>query len=191
MALSDAIAALSDALDQSGAPAMLIGGIAVIARGIPRHTDDVDGTIAAEGVDLEELIRVLGRHEIEPRIADVIQFAQQHQVLLLVHAPSGTEIELSLAWLPFEQEALARAERLKLGTVRARVATAEDLVIYKAVAWRERDKADIEQLIQLHHEDIDFARVEQIVREFAAALEEPERFDEFVSLERKALASTQ
>ena len=168
---------------------MLIGGIAVIARGIPRHTDDVDGTIAADGVDLDELVRILAKHEIEPRVADAIQFALQHQVLLLVHAPSATEIELSLAGLPFEQEALARAERLDVGNVQARIATAEDLVVYKAVAWRERDKSDVERLIQLHHDKIDFVRVERIVGEFAAALETPERLDEFIALKRKALAS--
>jgi hypothetical protein len=189
MDLSDAIAALTLALDECGSPAMLIGGIAVIARGIPRHTDDVDGTIAAEGVDLEEIVRILAKHEIIPRVPDAIQFAQQHQVLLLVHTPSATEIELSLAWLPFEQEALARAERLDIGAVQARVATAEDLVIYKAVAWRERDKSDIEQLIQLHSDQIDFGRVERIIGEFAAALEEPERIAEPVALTRSALAA--
>lgn len=189
MDLSDAIAALTKALGEFGAPAMLIGGIAVIARGIPRHTDDVDGTIAAEGVELEELVQVLAKHDIEPRVPDAIQFAQQHQVLLLIHTPSKTEIELSLAWLPFEQEALARAEHLDIGPVRAPVATAEDLVIYKAVAWRERDKSDIEQLIQLHCAKIDFARVERIIGEFAAALEEPERIAEFITLKRSALAA--
>ena len=189
MDLSDAIAALTQALDECGSPAMLIGGIAVIARGIPRHTDDVDGTIAAEGVDLEEVVRILAKHEIIPRVPDAVQFAQQHQVLLLVHTPSATEIELSLAWLPFELEALARAERLDIGAVQARVATAEDLVIYKAVAWRERDKSDIEQLIQLHSDQIDFGRVEGIIGKFAAALEEPERLADFLALKRNALPS--
>ena len=190
MDLSDAISALSKALDESGSPAMLIGGIAVIARGVPRHTDDVDGTIAADGIDLEKLVLLLAKHGIQPRVTDAIEFARQHQVLLLVHTPSATEIELSLAWLPFEQEALMRAERLDLGAVQARVATAEDLVIYKAVAWRERDKSDIEQLIQLHHDKIDFARVEQIIGEFAAALEEPERITNFMALKNKAMATS-
>ena len=69
------------------------------------------------------------------------------------------------------------------------MATVEDLVIYKAVAWRQRDKSDIEQLIQLHHDKIDFARVDRVVEEFATALDEPERLREFVDLKRRALAS--
>lgn len=144
MDLSDAIVALTEALDATGAPAMLIGGIAVIAKGIPRHTDDVYGTISGEALDLEEIVRILKNHDIEPRVPDTIEFARQHHVLLLVHTPSATEIELTLAWLPFEHEALTRAERLDLGNVKAPVATAEDLVIYKAVAWRQRDKSDVE-----------------------------------------------
>jgi len=79
MDLSDAIGALSEALKQSGAPAMLIGGIAVITRGIPRHTDDVDGTIAGDAVVLEDLVRILGEHEIKPRIDDALSFARRHQ----------------------------------------------------------------------------------------------------------------
>ena len=166
MDLSDAIVALTEALDETGAPAMLIGGIAVIARGIPRHTDDVDGTISAEALDLEEIVRILKNHGIEPRVPDAIEFARQHQVLLLAHTPSATEIELTLAWLPFEHEALTRAERLDLGNVKAPIATAEDLVIYKAVAWRQRDKSDVEQPIQLYSSNIDFARVERSAQLF-------------------------
>ena len=188
MDLSDAIRAFALALDECHSPAMLIGGIAVVARGIPRHTHDVDGTISGEGVDLEELIRVLEKHDIEPRIPNALQFAQQHQVLLLVHTPSSTEIELTLAWLPFEQEALARAKLMTIGKARVPVATAEDLLIYKAVAWRERDKSDVEGLIQLHHAEIDFMRVERVVAEFATALEAPERLEEFIRLKEQALA---
>jgi hypothetical protein len=37
---------------------MVIGGIAVIARGVPRHTADVDATIWAEDLDAIDLTRV-------------------------------------------------------------------------------------------------------------------------------------
>jgi hypothetical protein len=55
------------------------------------------------------------------------------------------------------------------------IARAEDLVIYKAVAWRERDRTDIERLLAAHRGQIDLQRVRLVVREFAAALGEPER----------------
>ena len=36
---------------------MIVGGIAVIARGIPRQTVDIDATLWAEGLDVGEVLR--------------------------------------------------------------------------------------------------------------------------------------
>jgi hypothetical protein len=38
--------ALAGALDEAGVPGMIIGGIAVIARGGPRHTTAIDARFA-------------------------------------------------------------------------------------------------------------------------------------------------
>jgi len=94
------------------------------------------------------------------------------------HRPTGTPIEISLAWLEFEWEALARATVEDLGMLRVPLAQPEDLVIYKAVAWRDRDRADIERLLRIH-DGIDIARVRRRVEQFAEALDEPERVREF------------
>ena len=49
---------------------MIIGGIAVIARGVPRDTTDVDAAVWAEGLDPSSLLGVLSQHVITPRIAE-------------------------------------------------------------------------------------------------------------------------
>ncbi len=41
----EALQALTDALGELPAPAMVIGGVAVIARGVPRSTVDIDATV--------------------------------------------------------------------------------------------------------------------------------------------------
>lgn len=66
-------------------------------------------------------------------------------------------------------------------------ATAEDLIVYKAVAWRDRDRSDVERLLVLHGRSIDLERVRGLVREFAAALDEPERVEQFEALLTRAL----
>jgi hypothetical protein len=142
--LNAAIAALARALAQVPAPGMLIGGIAVIARGVPRTTRDVDATVSGERSHLDDVLRILEVHELLPRIVDARTFAEANQVLLLRHAPSGVDVDLSLAWLPFELEAIDAAEELSIGKARVRVARPEDLVIYKAVAWRPQDRQDVE-----------------------------------------------
>lgn len=178
-AFSSAMGALIAALGETQIPSMIIGGVAVIARGVPRETVDIDATILGEEVDLSALLQTLQKHGIVPRIEEAERFARKTQVLLLRHAESGIPIDLSLAWLPFEREALARATELEYEGHPVRIATAEDLIVYKATAWRERDVADIRRLLALHFEQIDLERIRPIIEEIFRLLGAEERIVEF------------
>ena len=182
LAVNAALEALAATFDDLGAPAMLIGGIAVIARGVPRTTLDIDAAVWAEGLDLDRAMAIFGRHGLAPRIQAARQFANERQVLLLRHEASGTPLDVSLAWLPFERDALARATPVDFGGATLRVALVEDLVVYKAVAWRERDRTDIERLLVAHPGTVDLGRVRSLVAEFAVHLDAPERVAEFEAL---------
>lgn len=184
-----ALVALDQALEKFGVPFMVIGGIAVIARGVPRQTIDVDATVWGKSVSLEDLLAGLGSQNIVPRIPDAEEFARRKQVLLLEHRPTGTPLEISLAWLPFEEEAIERSSLVTFRGVRVPVAQPEDLIVYKAVAWRDRDKADIERLLLLYGEELNLDRVRDLVQQFAEALEEPERVQEFEALLSRTLDS--
>ena len=174
-ALLSAIDALSTALDKLQAPSMVIGGVAVIVRGVPRLTQDIDATIWGPDITINAAMECLKTHSIFPRIDDADTFAKQHQVLLLVHKPSQMPIDLSLAWLPFEREALSRATTENIGDAVVRVASAEDLIVFKAVAFRDRDRSDIERLVSRHHANVDLDRVRLLVGQFAEVLEDPDR----------------
>lgn len=182
-----ALKALSQALDEVAAPSMIIGGVAVIVSGVPRETIDIDATILGKSSDLDSLVKIFTRHGIVPRIPDALGFAKQRSVLLLRHDPSGVTIEVTLAWLPFEEEALARARQIEFEGIKLRVARPEDLIVYKAAAWRERDRGDIERLLILHLADIDLARVRELIAQIGKALDDPQRlaaFDEMVERAR-------
>lgn len=51
----DAPRALRDGLEALGVPWMIIGGVAVIAHGVPRYTADVDATVSAPDEPLDTL----------------------------------------------------------------------------------------------------------------------------------------
>lgn len=108
----------------------------------------------------------------------------------MVHRPTGTPLDVALAWLPFERQALGRADWLEFGETRIRVARPEDLIVYKAVAWRERDRRDVEQLLVLHGDTIDLDRVRDLVRDFAELLDDPGRVEQFDEVVRRALGET-
>jgi hypothetical protein len=96
-------------------------------------------------------------------------------VLLLRHEPSGIHVDVTMAGLPFEEEAIRRGRSRPTRGVPVPIPlpTPEDLVIMKAVAHRPRDIADIEGILDLHP-GIDKARVRRCVADFAELLEAPE-----------------
>jgi hypothetical protein len=174
-AFLEALRAFHEALVELGAPFAFIGGVAVIARGVPRLTVDIDATVRAVDTDVDSVFQVLGRHDIHPRIDEAREFARMHQVFLALHEPTGTPIDLSLAWLDFENEAIGSSSEVDYADVRIPVAQAEDLVVYKIVAFRPRDLDDAEKLLDLHGRDIRIQRVRRLVRRFCEVLDDTSR----------------
>lgn len=181
-----ALAALAPILDSYKGHSVVIGGIAVIARGIPRVTRDIDVAFDGSSVTVQRLGAELGRVGIVPRIEDAFSFAAESQVLLMTHAATGIDIDVSLAWLPFELEAMAVAGPAKVGGVMLPIAQPEALVVYKAIAWRPQDQQDVERLLVLYGAQMDVARIRRQVRELGDAME-VNRIDGLEALLRRVL----
>jgi hypothetical protein len=185
-----ALDALSRALTESRAPWMVIGGIAVIARGVRRFTTDIDAAVRGDAIRPEKLLEIFRKHGIVPRIPDALSFAQANLVLLLRHDESGVDLDVSFAWSAFEHEALAESTLVDFGSVKVPMCTATDLIIFKAVAGRAVDLADAESLFALYP-DIDVARARRRVTELSALAEAPrilEAFDELVASQTTTIA---
>ena len=97
------------------------------------------------------------------------------QVFLGVHGPSGTTLDISLAWLAFEDEALRASRICDYAGIRIRIPRPDDLLIYKLIASRPQDLQDAEGLLVLYRDTIDFDRVRRIIGQFAEALDDPDR----------------
>jgi hypothetical protein len=171
LGIVDTLQAIAKMIDARPLGCAVIGGIAVIARGVRRLTRDVDLVVEGAAIDATSLVAELATVGIVPRIADPVEFATESLVLLMRHAQSGVDVDVSLAWLPFELEAIAEATSETIADVRLPVARAEDLVIFKAVAWRLQDQQDVERLLAIHARDLDLDRVRRRVAELAQALE--------------------
>lgn len=180
-----ALRALREGLAELGAPWLIIGGVAVIARGVPRYTGDIDATVWGPAVAPEHVLDALRRREIVPRVENPTEFAARHHALLLRHAPSGIPLDLTFAWLPFEDEAIRAGQECDYAGVRIRVPRPDDLIIYKLAAARPRDLDDAEALLLMYGPALDVGRIRRIVREFAEALEDRTRIDELARLLRR------
>jgi hypothetical protein len=171
--LEEALEALSDGLTACQAPWMVIGGIAVIARGVRRFTTDIDAAVRGDAVSVQSVLKTLAEFDVRPRIEDAQAFAEANLVLLLRHQATGVDLDVSLAWSAFEHDALATATITAFGSVRAPMCTPESLVVFKAIAGRPKDVEDAEALLALYP-DIDRARVRRRVAELSELAEAPE-----------------
>jgi hypothetical protein len=172
LSFEDAVRAVAALLDDLPGASMFIGGLAVIAHGYVRTTDDIDATVSGAGLTPERIVETAARHGIHPRIDDVAAFARRTQVLLLVHRASGVDVDLSLAWIPFEHEALARHQIVRFREMALRVSDATDLIVYKLVAGRAHDVEDARQLLIRHRSTIDRTRVRTVLAAFDELLDD-------------------
>jgi hypothetical protein len=179
--MADALCDLTAWLEGEQIPHAVIGGVAVSLLAQPRVTDDLDAVIACDTDLLESLLQKGAPHGFVPRISDAADFARRNQVILLQHQPTGINVDLSCGTLPFDQEMIARARKLTIGTVNIRVITPEDLIITKAVAHRPRDIADIEAILNIEP-NLDFDRIRSWVGKFAETLEMPELLEDLEKL---------
>jgi hypothetical protein len=151
----------------------VIGGVAAALLGRPRMTGDVDALVLVEDEGWETFVAAGARFGIRARRPDAIAFARRSRVLLLRHDPSGIDVDVSIGALPFEHEVVTRARRYRVAGLTVPLATAEDLIVMKAIARRPRDIADIEGLRDARRR-LDRRRILRVVHEFADLLEMPE-----------------
>lgn len=176
-----ALADLTRWLNAERIPGAIIGGVAASILGRPRTTRDVDALVLLDDGDWSDVVATAAAHGIVPRIDDAIEFAGRTRVLLLRHAPSGTDLDLSIGGLAFERELIARARTVTIGGTPIALATPEDLVIMKMLARRSRDLGDVEAVLDVQA-DLDVARIREWLREFSAALDTPEIHEDFERL---------
>jgi hypothetical protein len=133
-----------------------IGGLAVQRWGEPRLTLDVDCTLLTrfgqESRYVDELLAAFSGRVESPR-----EFALANRVLLLYSA-SRVPLDVALGAMPFEERCIERASAFDIGNGQSLLTcSAEDLIVFKAFAGRERDWLDIDTIIarQRHRLDVD------------------------------------
>lgn len=151
----------------------IIGGVANLRWGEPRLTRDVDATIVTgfgtEAPYIEAMLTAF-----RPRIPNAVAFARENRVLLL-ESPEGVPLDVALGGLPYEEEMVARATHAELAPgIFVRTVSAEDLVVLKAFADRDRDWVDIAGIIARQGPALDWSAIVTRLRPLVELKEAPE-----------------
>lgn len=135
-----------------------IGGLAVQRWGQPRMTADVDLTLLTGFGGEEPYVDAL-LATFAGRLPDVRDFALRHRTVLLV-AQNGIHVDVALGAMPFEENAVARASAFSIGNGRQlTTCSAEDLVVHKAFAGRDKDWLDVRGIVIRQGAALDHATI--------------------------------
>lgn len=160
-------------LEAAGLRACLIGGLVVPRWGQPRATTDADLTVLAPYGDEGPIIDTL-LERFAPRRPDARTFAMSYRVLLLV-SNERVNIDIALAALPFEVEAIDRATAWEIVPgIPVRTCSAEHLIVYKLVAGRPQDRVDVDGVVRRQGRRLDVEMIRRWAAEFAELKEDPD-----------------
>ena len=132
---------------------VVVGGVAVIAHGYERNTNDLDICYSPASANLEALggmlvqlgARLRGIEEDVPFIPDARALCRT-QILTLDTPDGGLDLLVEPEGSPGYAALKAQAERIEFDGFQILIASIEDLLAMKRAANRPRDQPDIQAL---------------------------------------------
>jgi hypothetical protein len=140
---------------------VLVGGLAVSARTVPRFTKDLDFAIAvATDREAEEIVHRMRSRDYDPVEVLEQDYMERLSGVRLARKGSDVLVDLLFASSGIENEVVASADRLEvLPRLTAAVATTAHLIALKVLAGRNQDLTDLGYLIPAASpNDLDAAR---------------------------------
>ena len=91
-------------------------------------------------------------------------------ILPIRHRVTGVRVDLAICMSGFEREAVSRATPVAVGAAAIPVVCIEDLLVMKALAGRPQEEADIQGLVDVQRDAIDWERCLATARSLGEAI---------------------
>lgn len=179
---TSALKKVIDFLNEIDVPFAIIGGVANAVRGRPRATEDIDLKVLIRDRTIADF-RQLAESRFAPHRRPWLGKAES--ALIISVEVEGTVVDMLAAVLPYEEQAVERAELVEVEGVSLPICTAEDLIIHKAISNRGQDWIDIEGILIRQSGKLDLAYIQRWLAQFAEALENPEILARFAKLHKE------
>jgi hypothetical protein len=170
--LNATLADAADLFEQAGVGYALVGGLASSMRGQPRVTADVDLVIAADVEQAFSIASGLDATPFKPLFEPIDEIVQSAFILPLRHRATGVKVDCALGLSGFERQLLRRAEALDLSGRRIPVASAEDLLVMKALASRPQDLQDMQGIVVASGHRLDWDYCLQVAKDLGEAVDQ-------------------
>ena len=181
--LENTLLKITRLLDRNKIPYMLIGGYAMVIHGFPRFTRDLDISL---GIDNEKIDYVLNavKKDFKVLVKDPAAFARDTNVLLLQDIETGIRIDLIFTFIEFERNAISQADVIEFKGGEIRNVSIENLIVYKMLSGRERDKEDVGMMLAGKAKDLDMQKISNCIKGMSEILQD-ESYREWISIKSK------
>ena len=144
-----------------------IGGLALQRWGEPRYTQDVDlSLLCPYGEELATAGRLA--ELFQSRFDGAVEFTVQSRVFLAQTA-DGTPVDIALGAIELELHCVARTSAFDFGGgISLLTCCAEDLIVMKVFANRDRDWPDVEAVITRRGPSLDWELIEHELKPLLA-----------------------
>jgi len=150
---------------------MVIGGLAILAFGRPRFTQDAGLKVLLSRDEAPRLIAALP--EEYKYLAASPEETLRQLGFVFVQDPSGVRIDLLLAETGFDAQAMTSAREVEvLPGIIMTTCSPEDLIIYKMISTRARDHDDVPGIIRRQRNTLDHKYIIDWLRQFEQALDD-------------------
>lgn len=145
---------VAEILQRRGVRYALMGGLAVVARGRVRTTQDIDLMMSISQLALPGFLEELVANGFPVDLPDAIQ-RWNYEGLMPLRSGSGVRIDFMKAVLPIFDSILQRATEVDFEGLKLRVIEVEGLLLLKLIAFRPQDQLDVQGLLAANVGQID------------------------------------
>jgi hypothetical protein len=162
---------LQKRLAEAGIASAVIGGLAVAVWGEPRLTRDADVKVSLQREQASVLLDLLSPGYTF--LSDKPEQTLRRMGFLFVKDVTGLRLDLLLADTSFDIQAIQRAHSVDIQPdLTITVCTPEDLVLYKMISTRPRDREDVQGVVRRQGEALDDAYILYWLQQFEQALDD-------------------
>lgn len=154
--LNDLLGKAVRALTSAGIDYALVGGTALLLAGRDRNTRDVDVVAILQPGQLQALIASSAlegfSHSPSKDVYTLESVTIYRFFLFLEDVEVSLSLDVQIGNTPYHEAVMERARPLALAGLELKVASLEDLIILKLIAFRPIDRADCLHLLRLYPE---------------------------------------
>ena len=162
----------------------LLGGIAVSVYGEPRLTADIDVNITLDKEEIENFLKKAKKYGFYPIPSNIRKFIKETGVIPMRFSKGEVvgRCDFIIAENEIEYSGINRARLKKIGSIKVKIVSPEDLIVHKLTSNRPRDIEDARGILIRQGKRLDIEYINRWLQIIAKANHKPELLKLFKSL---------